>query len=263
MNMMLIHYVCKQYIIYIYKICERNYPVLVFGLSDKAGQFFPICCAIMSHETTEDFKKFYETLGLLCQELEVPVNVKYIMQDGCAASKNAAYSYFGENIQILMCYFHVIKNVKERLKSNEKKDDKFIDTIIKDIRYLHFTTNKFEYAIYEKKFFNKWISIGLASFKEYFNDQWCKKFHNWKIYNSPHGFASTNNPVELVHVDGIWLILTVSIFIVHLCYLIFNLSTNILFKGQEKVVAQQSIKKKRNLLELNCLMNQCYNSFTQ
>ena len=58
-------------------------------------------------------------------------------------------SYFGENILILMCYFHVIKNVKERLKSNEKKDDKFIETIIKDIRYLNFTTNKFEYNKYE------------------------------------------------------------------------------------------------------------------
>ena len=41
--------------------------------------------------------------------------------------------------------------------------------------------------------------MGLVSFQEYFNDQWCKKFHNWKIYNSPHGLASTNNPVESIN----------------------------------------------------------------
>ena len=38
-----------------YKLCERGFPLLVFGISDISGQFFPIAFTILSHEQEDDF----------------------------------------------------------------------------------------------------------------------------------------------------------------------------------------------------------------
>jgi len=54
-----------------YKLCERGFPLIVFGLSDLAGQFFPIAYAIVSHEQEGDFTLFFQTLLLLCQQLNI------------------------------------------------------------------------------------------------------------------------------------------------------------------------------------------------
>jgi len=44
-----------------YKLCERGFPVLVFGISDIMGQFFPIAFSIISHEQEDDFTRFFQT----------------------------------------------------------------------------------------------------------------------------------------------------------------------------------------------------------
>jgi hypothetical protein len=54
-----------------YKLCERGFPLIVFGLSDLAGQFFPIAYAIVSDEEEGDFTLFFQTLLLLCQQLNI------------------------------------------------------------------------------------------------------------------------------------------------------------------------------------------------
>jgi hypothetical protein len=59
-----------------YKICERGFPMLVFGLAVKSGQFFPIAVSIISHEQTMDFVKFYQTLSKICTHLKIKPNVK-------------------------------------------------------------------------------------------------------------------------------------------------------------------------------------------
>jgi hypothetical protein len=121
-----------------YNICERGFKLIVFGLSDLAGQFFPIAFAIVSHEQEVDFKLFFQTLLLLCQHMNFVPNINYLIQESCGASANAASKCLGPNIKILMCFFHVQKNVRERLKGC----DEIVKTgIIKDINYLHFCRN--------------------------------------------------------------------------------------------------------------------------
>ena len=38
-----------------YKLIQNRFPVMVFGVSDIAGEFHPIAYCITSHEKEEDF----------------------------------------------------------------------------------------------------------------------------------------------------------------------------------------------------------------
>ena len=80
-------------------------------MQNKSGQFHPVTFTITSHETTEDFSSFYQALIAICKTLKIKYKPMYVMQDACPASKEAILKFFPDVI-ILMCYFHVKKNVR-------------------------------------------------------------------------------------------------------------------------------------------------------
>ena len=47
--------------------------------------------------------------------------VTTIVQDACGTSENAAKTCFGPNFKILMCFFHVVKNVNEERNSEKER----------------------------------------------------------------------------------------------------------------------------------------------
>ena len=166
-----------------YKLCERGFPVLVFGISDIMGQFFPIAFSIISHEQEDDFTRFFQTLITFCLELNISPAINYLMMDACGASFNAANSTFGPNLNILMCFFHVLKNVKEHLKG---VDEKIKNEIVSDIKFMHYCTNIYEFEICKFNIYNKWEQkFGLTDFKNYFHNQWVlnSKFNKWVSHN--------------------------------------------------------------------------------
>ena len=104
-----------------YKLCERGFPLLVFGFSDICGYFYPIAFAIISHEQEFDFYTFFVTLSELCKLLGISPLITHLVQDACGVCANAASAWFGTNLTILMCFFHVQKNIKEHLKNVDEK----------------------------------------------------------------------------------------------------------------------------------------------
>ena len=104
-----------------YKLCERGFPLLVFGLSDICGHFYPIAFAIISHEQEFDFYTFFVTLLEFCKLLAISPLITHLVQDACGVCANAASAWFGTNLTILMCFFHVQKNIKEHLKNVDEK----------------------------------------------------------------------------------------------------------------------------------------------
>ena len=95
-----------------YKINHFGYPLLVYGVSDRCGHFHPICFSIVSGETIADFKHFYQCLINICDQLKLSYNPELLMQDAQKASRAAVLEYF-KDVKILMCYFHVKKNVRK------------------------------------------------------------------------------------------------------------------------------------------------------
>jgi hypothetical protein len=94
-----------------YRITTNGFPLIVYGISDQCGQFHPICLMLTSHEKYSDFHLFYKGLVDLASKFNLEYDPDYIMQDACPASKKAILEFF-KDIIILMCYFHVKKNVR-------------------------------------------------------------------------------------------------------------------------------------------------------
>ena len=104
-----------------YKIEVYRFPVLIFGRSDLAGQFFPMAICLMSHETTKDFAKFYRLLKTILLDLfNLYMKPTFIMQDAqdaCWAADREAFPC----CVILTCFFHVVKNLKTRIADFKKR----------------------------------------------------------------------------------------------------------------------------------------------
>jgi hypothetical protein len=86
------------------------------------------------------------------------------------------------SVKHLMCYFHVVKNCKDHLKSFPKEKQK---TILCDIQFLHSSTSEEDFSVREVTILQKWYELA-PDFVRYFNCQWNadNSFSNWKIFCS-------------------------------------------------------------------------------
>ena len=135
----------------------------------------------------------------LCLSLNIPFVVPlFIVQDGSAAEGNAAMSVFGPTTKILMCWYHLVYNVKKWFKKAERGVDKLLqEMVIVDLTRLHYCLAH-EFELFKAIVIAKWRSYPeLADFVVYVIPQWFEgMFTNWQIFRSPPGFANTNNPLE-------------------------------------------------------------------
>ncbi len=133
----------------------------------------------------------------VCVELNIPFVIpSFIIQDASHAEANAALSVFGPSIQIIMCWFHLIFNVKKH-ESLTKVKQELREMVLTDLTRLHYCL-EYEYEPFKSIVINKWKSYPeLEDFVKYVIPQWFEgTFSNWHIWKSPPGFANTNNPME-------------------------------------------------------------------
>ena len=87
----------------------------------------------------------------------------------------------------LMCYFHVVKNCKEKLRSYAKDVQQ---DILHDVQQLHSSVSSQECNALMSKFIPKWTEL-VPEFLTYFLNQWMvsDSFGSWKVYCSAPGKA--------------------------------------------------------------------------
>ena len=184
--------------------------MIVYGVTDAAGKFHPVSFMISSHETEEDFKIFFDDLFSEAESLDVSYEPEFVMQDTCPASKKAIQAHF--NVKILMCYFHVKKNVLEH--KNLLRDKNKYKDIMKDL-----TSNYYIFILYEslssliikkaihlsineneckknKSTFRKKYSSTEPEMYEYCATWFVAEWSNWMSFYSKPGLANTNSNIE-------------------------------------------------------------------
>jgi hypothetical protein len=93
--------------------------------------------------------------------------------------------------QPLMCYFHVKKACKEKLRGNTEKE-----VILKDIGELHSMPTQAKFNMKFGVMFNHWLANS-DNFAMYLYHQWViGEFKEWQIYHSSPEVVTTNNLVE-------------------------------------------------------------------
>jgi hypothetical protein len=80
----------------------------------------------------------------------------------------------------LMCYFHVVKNCKEKLRSYAKDVQQ---DILHDVQQLHSSVSAQECNALMTRFIPKWTKV-VPDFMTYFLHQWMVSdfFGSWKVY---------------------------------------------------------------------------------
>ncbi|KAG3232863.1 hypothetical protein PI124_g22059 [Phytophthora idaei] len=118
------------------------------------------------------------------------------MADAEAAQQNAVSQVFGvdSDYEYLMCFYHVMAKVHEKLKGIL---DSLCERVVADIYDLHFASSKEVYDEQMKIVLEKWSREGqLVGFRSYFNNIWMKsEFWRWQCFHTPSRYATTNNPV--------------------------------------------------------------------
>ncbi|KAG3221005.1 hypothetical protein PC129_g8252 [Phytophthora cactorum] len=184
------------------KLDLSGYPVLVVGVSDRSRSFHPVALFVMSQQTGELignalhslFDKYKAITG------EFPT-IRYCMGDADKAQFNAIVeittSKHPDNgpLLYLMCFFHVVKNVADRVSSLSVEA---VSLGFKHLYQMHYSKDSTEFTAKAEQALATWTAIPvLKSFAVYFKKQWIdSQFSNWGCYHTPTGFEKTNNPVE-------------------------------------------------------------------
>eukprot|EP00644_Phytophthora_capsici_P010694 jgi/Phyca11/104497/e_gw1.9.729.1 len=181
-----------------YKTNRMDYPVLVVGVSDRSRRFHLVAMFIMSQETEPIFRSALLSLRRLYFWMtDKHLTVQYAMADGDRAQFNALSSVFGENPRFcfLMCFFHVMKHIQERVKMLSSDSQARVLTELYD---LHFARDQAHYMGMLRAVLHRWMTEAtLTAFAQYFYSQWVVgPFGKWQRFATPSGFASTNNPAE-------------------------------------------------------------------
>jgi hypothetical protein len=154
-----------------FKLNENEFPFIVLGITDARQQFFPLAFAVVSRINQEmnrrvlvDFKCL---VASVCNGLNFKPN--YVMINADAAERNACIEVLGlEEHQVLVCFFHVQKNVKEK---SRRYSAEIQQSILSDVRLLRNATSMHVYQDKWREIKLTWLNSNLVEFATYFENQ--------------------------------------------------------------------------------------------
>lgn len=122
-----------------YKLNWCGYPLIVFGTVDRKKKFHPFLYACTSGETTDDYAFVFETVKIGIEVyFEQSFEPETLIADGAIQIRNAFYSIFESGKMDIMCFAHVIRNLRKRtfaMKNNKQ-------LILDDVRKLQSSANR-------------------------------------------------------------------------------------------------------------------------
>jgi hypothetical protein len=154
-----------------YKLNQNEFPLLVIGVSDGTQAFHPLCFGVLSHHNNIHYTRAFNDLyNLFCTIFNYEPTVDYVVTDCDHALRYGLHCGFRvDEEQHIMCFFHVVKACKEKLKGKESTVTK---RILEEIRNLRTSTNEHDFQTKYNLISGRWIQDGHVDFKLYFERQW-------------------------------------------------------------------------------------------
>lgn len=177
-----------------YKIIWQGFPLLLVGTTDLHRSFHPFGVAICTSEQQKDFEFIFTSLKNGVEDIfDQMLAPKFLVADAAKSIHNAAKKVFGDDLIIIMCWFHMRKAVLDKLPTfvrDEAKQKAFISGL--DRLQLAKTRAIFEAAL--PLFIDKWKRES-SELTEYFMNQWIHQNTNW-FEGVAKLVPSTNNALE-------------------------------------------------------------------
>ncbi|EGZ17449.1 hypothetical protein PHYSODRAFT_399660, partial [Phytophthora sojae] len=178
-------------------VSDLGYPVITCGFTDRGrsyqvGAFF-VVSRRTEHEYTECLRSFADVVR--------HVRGATLRIDATMSDAEDAQFLALENVPCfanatkLMCYFHVMDNVRKRtqhLPFDKRRN------VMNSIVDMHFTQSLLEFERTPDREIANWRKqTHLVEFADYFEQQWLTgRYWRWQLYHNPEGYALTNNPCE-------------------------------------------------------------------
>ncbi|KAI8902532.1 hypothetical protein BC833DRAFT_573205 [Globomyces pollinis-pini] len=187
-------YEVQLHVDFTFKTNTLDYPVLIIGYSDFSGCFHLLTIIIASKQDSWVVTRAFRELKLeLYNRFNYLLSPQYVMADGGLADNKSIQLEF-PGAKRLMCFFNVMKNVRENI--DKLKDQTNKSQIYSNIYYIHLSADEIEFNHRCMLFRVQWSNIEPA-FYSYFHNQWLQGSNkNWQVYCNPRGYALTNNPLE-------------------------------------------------------------------
>lgn len=177
-----------------YKILWQGFPILAVGFTDLVRKFHPMGLAVCTTEQQKDFEFIFAAAKQgIFDIFDQAFEPKFIIADAAGAIQNAAKKVFGHLIEIIMCWFHVHKNVSEKVPTYLKELSKQ-HQFLSDLDQLQLSKTKEIFIVAVQLFMDKWRKESVELI-EYFENQWVLKNGNW-FESFAKLTPSTNNAVE-------------------------------------------------------------------
>lgn len=174
-----------------YKLNWHGFPLIVVGTVDRLKRFHPVAYACSTNETTADYEFVFEAIRDATENIYGhKFEPKILIADGADAIRNAFYNAFPSAVIDIMCFAHVIRNVRKRTFRTKTNKPLVLD----DIRKIQLASNKNAFLMMTNLMCAKWLPIE-SEFVQYFQKEWLGSHCNWyegaAVYN-----PSTNNALE-------------------------------------------------------------------
>ncbi|EGZ05935.1 hypothetical protein PHYSODRAFT_380762, partial [Phytophthora sojae] len=181
-----------------FKLSDIGYPVVTCGFTDRHRSYHLAALFIVNQRTR---REYYESIGAFARifrtHMKRPLRVDVIMGDAEEAQLNGLRDVAEcATCPYLMCFFHVMYNVRKRVRH---LPDSVRAMVYRGILDMHYTLNQTEFWEVWGRVSQEWqCDRRLHVFLTYFAAQWIhSRFWRWQIYHSPGGYATTNNPCEV------------------------------------------------------------------
>lgn len=174
-----------------YKLDWLGFPLIMMGTVDREKKFHPLIYACSSHERTEDYAFVFDTVkDGIRKHLKKKFNPKTLIADGADAIRSGFYTVFPNAKLDIMCFAHVLRNIRKRPFASKNNKSLIID----DIRKMQLASNRKVFEYMAELFCNKWSPIE-SNFVQYFKQQWLGNHSNW-FEGAADYTPSTNNSLE-------------------------------------------------------------------
>lgn len=158
-----------------YKLVWQGFPVLILGCSDKKRSFHPIVIGVSSHEKQADFEFFMKSIKTAVKtHFDETYAPGVLVADAAAAIGNAFSNVFPKSELIVMCFAHVMANLKKR----KLCDNSNWPQIKVDVNHLPLAPTKTIFQKAQKCFITKYEPIE-PDFCNYMQSEWLEKNNSW------------------------------------------------------------------------------------
>ncbi|GMF57926.1 unnamed protein product [Phytophthora fragariaefolia] len=181
-----------------FKLCDIGYPVISFGFTDQARSYQLGVLFVVSRRTSNEYAECFRSFAQLVRKLRGrSLQIDAAMGDAEDAQYLALTSVpeFAD-ATVLMCFFHVLYNVRKKIQ-HLLPGDRYM--IMRSIMDMHYSSNQQDYEACQKRELERWREFShLTSFTTYFESEWINgRFWRWQVYHTPQGYPTTNNPCEV------------------------------------------------------------------